>query len=245
MANAWTKSFSLWKESQNQVLDQEPTIQAKYSDFKVYYDTDHQVVGSASNLKPFGFAVSAVGAAYDWDMSTYQVPNDPVSGSTTQYNCHAIGSSTAASLGLISGYAASRSRPNQEEPNVPTATGNPESWMMDLFDVGENLPDIRQDIEDMNDEPPYLLAPPDSIDEYYPGGGFQASTMSSFIQDILVTRSGTSLTSDNSGPFLAPCGLLRLDVQHQLEAPSESILFLELVPGPVKGLMAQPMQEMN
>lgn len=248
MANAWTKSFKLWQESQDQVLDQEPSIQSKYSDFKIYFDVDHQVLGSANNLKPYGFHVAAAGAAYDWDMSTFQVPNDPVSGTTTQYNIHGIGPSTAASVGAIAGYAASRARPNQEEPNVPTATANPESWMMDLFDVGENLPDIRQDIEDMNDEPPYLIGPDDAIEEYYPGGTLQAETYQSFLQDILVTRVSTALASDSTGSFLAPCGLLRFDIDNGLVPetdPTQIIIFIEVSPGPVKGFLAQPMQEMN
>jgi len=245
MANAWTKSFALWKESQNQVLDVDGRdILGKYADFKIFYDTDHQVNTVGGNLLPFGFATTGASAEYDWDPTTYQVPNDPVSGTTTEYEIHAIGPSTGVSLGAIAGYAASRARPQQNDPNV-VDSASPEDWMTALFDTGENLEEIRQDIEDDNDSPPYLLGAPGSQLEYYPGGGSQATTMSSYIQDILVTRSGTSLTSDNSGPFLAPCGLLRLDVQHQLDAPSESILFLELVPGPVKGLMAQPMQEMN
>ncbi len=245
MANAWTKSFKLWKESQDQVLDVEGRdILGKYADFKIFYDTDHQVNTVANNLVPYGFATAGASADYDWDPTTYQVPNDPVSGTTTEYNIHAIGPSTAASLGAIAGYAASRARPQQNDPNV-VDSASPEDWMTALFDTGENLAEIRQDIEDGNDSPPYLIGAPGSQLEYYPGGSGQATAHDSFFQDILVTRFGTSLNSDNSGPFLAPCGLLRLDVQTLVETPTQIILFLELVPGPVKGLMAQPMQGMN
>jgi len=245
MANAWVKGFSSWRESRNQVLDDNPSIEAKYSDFKIYYDIDHQVSGVANNLLPFGFATNfGLDDSYEWEISELEFPNDPVAGAVATYNVHALGSSDPNSKALISGYGLSRSRPNQVEPNAPASN----SWMQQLFDVGDQLPEIREDVVEENASPPYLVGSPTGVnsdEEFYPGGVNQAPTMSSYIQDILVTRSGTSLTSDNSGPFLAPCGLLRLDVQHQLEAPSESILFLELVPGPVKGLMAQPMQEMN
>ena len=245
LANSWVKSFKLWQESQDQVLDIEGRdILGKYADFKIYYDAGHQAVQVASNLLPFGFDVAAGGATYDWNPTTYQVPNDPASGTTTEYNIHAIGPSNANSLGMIAGYAASRARPHQADPNiVDSATA--EDWMTALFDVGENLEEIRQDIEDGNDEPPYLVGAPGSQLEYYPGGSLQADTYESFSQDILTTRSGTALAMDSTGPFVAPCGLLRIDIVHGTVAPTLINFFIELAPGPIKGFLAEPMQEMN
>ncbi len=245
MANAWVKSFKLWQESQDQVLDIEGRdILGKYADFKIFYDSAHQIAGVAANIRPYGFDIAAAGATCKWDPTTYQVPNDPVSGTTTEYNIHAIGPSTAVSVGAISGYAASRARPQQNDPNVVDHL-TAEDWMTALFDVGENLEEIREDIEDDNDSPPYLLGAPGSQLEYYPGGAIQADTSQSFLQDILVTRATTSLNADSSGSFLAPCGLLRLEVAHGLVPPTEIVMFLEVSPGPVKGFLAQPMQEMN
>ena len=67
MANSWTKSFKLWQRSQDQVLDLEPTIQSSYSDFKIFFDSDHQLQGGATNLLPFGYDIVAASATYDWD----------------------------------------------------------------------------------------------------------------------------------------------------------------------------------
>lgn len=246
MANAWVKSFKLWQDSQDQVLDIDGRdILGKYADFKIFYDSGHQVATVANNLKPFGFAVAAAGAAYDWDPTTYQIPNDPVSGTTTEYHIHGIGPSTAVSLGAIAGYAASRARPQQHDPNI-IDSASPEDWMTALFDVGENLEEIRQDIEDGNDEPPYLLGAPGGATDFYPGGGTQATSDLSFIQDILVTRQNTSLNADSTGSFLAPCGLIKMVTNYAAEtAPTVITVFLEVSPGPVKGFLAQPMQEMN
>lgn len=245
MANAWVKSFKLWQESQDQVLDIEGRdILGKYADFKIFLDSAHQVSGVANNLLPFGFDNVVPGATCKWDPSTYQVPNDPISGTTTEYNIHALGASTAVSVGAISGYAASRARPQQNDPNVVDSL-TAEDWMTALFDVGENLEEIREDIEDDNDSPPYLLGAPGSQLEYYPGGTLQASTDQSFYQDILVTRSATSLNADSTGSFLAPCGLIKLVINHAVGPPAQQAIFLELSPGPVKGFLAQPMQEMN
>jgi len=248
MANAWVKSFKLWQESQDQVLDIEGRdILGKFADFKIFYDSAHQVAGVANNLKPHGFAVAAAGAEYDWDATTYQIPNDPAGGTTTEYNIHALGPSTAASLGAIAGYAASRARPQQNDPNV-VDSASPEDWMTSLFDVGENLEEIRQDIEDGNDSPPYLLGAPGSQLEYYPGGSLQATSSESWVQDFLQTRSAPSaLAMDSSGAFLAPCGLLKLSTNYVGDetAPTQIDVFIELSPGPVRGFLAEPMQEMN
>jgi hypothetical protein len=99
-----------------------------------------------------------------------------------------------------------------------------------------------------NASPPYSVGPPTGVnsdEEFYPGGSNQADTDQSFLQDLLVTRASTSLNADSSGSFLAPCGLLRLETVHGLVPPTQIVLFLELSPGPVKGFLAQPMQEMN
>jgi hypothetical protein len=87
----------------------------------------------------------------------------------------------------------------------------------------------------------------DSDEEFYPGGSNQASSWLSFVEDVLQTRAGTALGFDSSGTFIAPCGLLHFDVQlPNLEAlPTSIYLLLTLAPGPVKGFLAQPMQEMN
>ncbi len=247
LSNSWVKSFKLWQESQDQVLDIEGRdILGKYADFKIFYDATHQAAGVAGNLIPYGFIVAAGGATYKWDPTTYQVPYDPAGGhAPREYNIHAIGPTVPnTSLGMIAGYAASRARPQQTDPNIVDHL-TAEDWMTALFDVGENLEEIRTDIEDDNDAPPYLLGAPGSQLEYYPGGTIQAATYQSFTQDILVTRNATSLAMDSTGPFLAPCGLIRIDIVHGTVVPTLINFFIELAAGPVKGFLSEPMQEMN
>lgn len=245
MANSWVKSMAAWKEQQQSVLDDEPTIKAKYNDFKIHFDTDHQQIGFPANLLPYGFDTTfALDDMYDWDATEIEIPTDGGALPPATFELHAIGAPTATSKGLINGYALSRARPQQEDPNVPLYGG----WLQAISDLAEVDPHIRQNIIHENDSPPYPVAAADGANQnqnFYPGANNQAPTYLSFIQDILVTRSGTSLTADSTGPFLAPCGLLRFDVVTPPEEPTEMFVFLELVSGPVKGLMAQPMQEMN
>ncbi len=245
MANAWVKAFHLWRESLDQVLDIDGhDIEGKYSDFKIFFDSTHEAAGIAGNLLPYDFDIANADGSYDWEGTVYQVPNDPVHGTTTGYNIHAIGPSVPTSKGMIAGYAASRRRPQPEDPNI-VDVASPEMWMRELFDVGDNLEEIRDDIETLNDQPPYLIGNLEVATEFYPGGSVQAATYASFTQDILTTRANTSLAMDGTGPFLAPCGLIRLDIVHGTVAPTLINIFVQLAPGPVKGLLAEKMQEMN
>lgn len=237
--NGWEKGYHIWRESQDQVLDLEPGIAGRYADFKVFMNSAHQVAGVAGNLLPQSFAVSFGGSeVYDWDASTIQIPNDPATGQTAEYNFHVVGASTPVSKGLISGYASSRARPQQIDPNVVDHSGN-EGWMREAFDVGEDLDDIREDIEDDNDSPPYVVGAPGSALSFYPGGTQQGGLQ---LETVMFTRDGLG-TQTHSGGFTAPCGLLR--VVAASDPGTDVVLKITLMPGDYKGVMARGMREVN
>lgn len=244
MANAWEKAFRLWQQSQDQVLDLEPSIQSKYSDFKLFLDYSHYETGVGDNAIPANYTIVQADAVYDWDYSHIQIPNDTTPGTTEEWAIHALGSSggTGTSLGVVNGYAESRSRPNTEEPNVPTNRG----WMNAMFDVGDNLAQIRSDITNENDTPPYLVGLEETAFEFYPGGSIQAPFP--HLENVLSVRTGTSSMGRQLGQgFLASCGLLRLSTVIT-EAPPEgydNFLRITLMPGDYKGVAARPMQEVN
>ena len=258
--NAWEKAYHIWQKSQHQVLDDNPTIAGRYRDFKISYDAGHTF---ANNLIPMGYDADGVASThYDWEGSDIQIPNDPASGTTTGYKLHMLGDKTATSMGIINGYAASRSRPPSEEPNVP----HMDSWMIEAFDVGENLPEIVTDLRYENDEPPYLIGLEGGSLEFYPGGEYQgiqpwtAGGMNpSFgtLQSVLSIRGGTSAVGTTTvGGFVAPCGLLKLtvDADSLQESPSgpydlgvlpSLMVCVTMAPGGYKGLLAQGMREVN
>ena len=110
--------------------------------------------------------------------------------------------------------------------------------MTDAFDVGDNLPEIRTDVVYENDNAPYVNAR-DSAFEFYPGGKYQGDAVQ--LQDVLTVRAGATVSSDNSGPFLANLGLLEFD----WFGSESGLLKLTLMPGRMKGLGARPMQKVN
>ncbi len=247
MANSWVKSYHAWQKQQHDgVLDEQPSLASKYRDFKIFFDTYHEQAGFGANLLPIGYQIAfGLDEDYDWEHTNIEIPELGGGAAPIRFNLHAIGPTTATSKALIHGYALSRSRPQQEDPNVPLYGG----WLQAISDVAEIDPYVRQDVIHENESPPYPVAISDGVNqsqEFYPGGVQQAASWVSYAKDVLVTRKSTSLAMDSSGPFTAPCGLVRLDVVVGGENPPANIsFFLTLAPGPYKGVMARPMKELN
>lgn len=240
--NAWEKGYHAWRRSQDQVLDLEPGIEARYRDFKIFMDDQHQTAGVTGNLIPSGYQAGNFGLSddYDWEASEIQIPYDPATTPAPEaYNLHMSGASTVTSKGLITGYAASRARPAQVEPNLVDSSST-EDWIRESMDVGEDLEEIRQNIEDFNDEPPYVVGAPGSAHSFYPGGMHQGIVLP--VQKLF-TRSGVG-TQTRTGPMTVPCGLLKV-ASTGSQGTVDALLTVHLMPGEYKGAMARPMQEVN
>ncbi len=241
--NAYQKSRALWNRMNDQVLDQEEGIQGKWADFKIYMDetmttyqiqdsanptgrilTPQTIVGGASVLTQADFTAAAVPRA-DWSWSEISIPNDAGSGVTVDYTLHAVGANGATSKGMIQGYAESRSRPNEREPNVVSVEG----WMTQLFDDGEQLDEIRDNLEDDNDRPPYALG--GGAGEFYPGGSLEQSGLQihSFCNFTSTTVSGKNAIM--GGMFQQ--GLMKLNNS----TDSALTVIIHMVPGDHRGYM--------
>lgn len=248
--NAWVKSKALWEEMNDQVLDVEPGIEGKYSDFKVLleYDMKAAVIQTSSSLagtiltpyvsemgtnNPIHTAASYTGGAIEseWEYSTVEIPNDPTSGVTTEYSLHMIGGLTADSKGIIEGYSRSRTRPQAEEPNVPTS----ESWMNDLFDVGEQLEEIRDDLIADNDRAPYPVG--EGANAYYPGGNFELDGLE--IHDNVFVTATTVGGKTNMPGGVFRCGMFRINRFLGTEGEPGCVLCVSLVPGKHRGYLAE------
>ena len=77
--NSWTKGKALWDEMQHLVLEDNPSIEGKWADFKVHLDSE-QLDGTTLVAK------DAAGADYiagEWDISDFVIPQhdvDPATG---------------------------------------------------------------------------------------------------------------------------------------------------------------------
>lgn len=248
--NAYTKSRALWKEMQDQVLDNEPDIKGKYHDFKVFLDDAMRAEWASSGIQtstnaggkiltPFvgdwttaDFTAAAAPRA-DWNWSEIQIPNDTAPGTTDDYYLHMLGADSTESKGMIHGYAKSRARPQEQDPNVPNGSG----WMTELFDLGNNDEEIREDLEEQNDRPPYALLGAATIREAYPGGSEEFTTPQVHGFCNFTNTTVSAKNSIQGGMF----GLGLLKIVNNTDASLS--LLVHMVPGDHRGYMVEEMSQ--
>ena len=244
--NAHTKAKSLWMKSQDQVLDEMPSIKAKYNDFKISLDADMALASvqpvstsPASNgeiMLPVD-SLNYPGLVGEWDYSQIVFPVDGGSSTPQSAKLHMVGDDAAQSLGIIHGYALSRSRPQKYDPNVPSDDG----WMNSVFDVADLNEDIREDVVDQNDVPPYRVGDADGDDatqdrEFYPGGKYNMKYPALHTKQFVTSTTVGGKTHIEGGLF--GCGLIRFDWDID-EADESMYLCVDLVPGNYKGYLTE------
>ena len=269
--NAWEKTFHAWKDQQQEAAREAglSSTEARYNDFKIHMNELHKTTGFANNLLPVGYDITLAATNYEWRASAVVVPNDGgVAGNTVEYHVHMLGED-AASKGMVKAYGQSRSRPFAADPNVVDV---PQGGLFgEMIDVGEIQEDVITNLQDNNNNPPYVIAN-QTGEEYYPCGENQANqpwntagfTFNGQLEDILSVNAGYAVLpasrfgvqSDTMGGFVAPCGLLAVDYYAEglTDTPSgpfeegyfpSLLLRVTLAPGGYKGLLAQSMQEAN
>jgi len=259
--NAWKKGKALWDKMNDQVLDEEPSVQGKYHDFKIFMDSSHLVnyvdnglqddieVSAAKTLMPVVTSPSTGGAILpsdtnlEWNYSEYVLPTEGGAGLARVSNIVMNGATNTTTVspdrlrvGLISGYGLSRARPNIIDPNVPTTSGD--SWMNQLFDLGAVNDDIRDIIVEENDQAPYPIVGDSFGQERYPGGESNLSGLQ-LVTPPITSAAGTDYSGRTSIPgFAAPCGLIYLKNDGPITVQ------VHLVPGSYRGYMAPSMEDM-
>ncbi len=269
--NAWEKTFRHWQDQREESAREAglESTRARYSDFKVFMDQAHAASGTSANLVPVGYATSfAVSASesYEWNASQVVLPNAGGSAAPTEVYLHMVGDDTGAtpllstSCGMIKAYAESRSRPFATDPNIVNVPADHTLYGA-MEDVAEIMDDVITNYQEHNHVPPYVIDN-DTNDEFYPGGVNQGSTNAPStwgegltLVDCLSTNANQNYNTDSLGPFVAPCGLLKIsfeaanvDVTNPLNVGEFGLglwMKVKLAPGEYKGLMSQSMQEAN
>ena len=176
-------------------------------------------------------------ASEQWLSSEIVIPNDGAPGVTNQYTMHMVGpdvNGVGGSKGVINGYATSRAYPQSPDPVSPTVSN---SWLLEMRDVGDDSTEVMDNAEFRNNELPY------DQDEY-PGGATNFVQLET--QGYNWNQSTTGINTFNTGPFTAPCGLIRIDFLFQTPVPGsngDNIIEVCLVPGNHRGYLAETMEE--
>ena len=240
--NATTRAYIAWNAQRKQVLDEQPSMKSKWSDFKIHMDATHVSNGFAGNLTPVDSFANAY-ALGEWTASEIVFPVAGGSGGTgaaNQQTMHVIGNNVPAgnfqtasgtSFSLIEAYANSRRTEQNPDPSTTgvSETTNPYATLS----VPDSLfQDVAENILDNNDLAPYVM-------NDYPGGATQAPLIQ-YLDDLRLNNFGDAgqLSSDQTGPFVCPFGLLRLQFQN-MEDDETVVIVLDLVPGSYKGVLAE------
>ena len=216
--NAWVKARALWSEMRDLVLDDNPSVVGKWSDFKVLMDAAHANTISydagtgawSTNLYCEDSSGTKAKLTFrDWEYSEVVMPQhdvDPATGlpdAALEHSLHMMGSDVPAgssyvdgSFGIIEGYENSRAVV-QDAPDVPALLDS--TWMSLIGDMGSQEPELTQQIEDENDRPPYNRTG-------YPGASDNLSTP---LVAAIASCSASNPVVHGQG-FLAPCGLVKV-----------------------------------
>jgi hypothetical protein len=255
-SNAWHKAFANWLKQQNQALresDQE-SIVAKFRDFKIFMDSamydDFVLASGADGSAKYNNTVmlprvlsDATFLTGEWAPSQVVLPNTASDGTSevdpTEHYLHmtgGVGGGTGESLGLIAGYAFSRSVPQSPDPVVdPRVNDDVYNWMRNMFDDGNADEEILENAQ-KNDELPYSQL-------QYPNSGLNPAGGGLQLHDESFVTSTTIGGRVNVPGFMAPCGLIKFTKSTDLVG-SQYDIQVHLVPGDHRGYLASPMQDM-
>ncbi len=257
-SNAWEKGFRTWNRLNDEALDQAESVKAKFTDYKVFMDSEHHALGSASNLDAYSGLGSGIGSqlfnAGEWEYSKQVVPRTDGTDGVNNFeiiwtgaNYPGGGASGLNAVSLIEGYAASRGLPDIRDPNVPDdaydADGaTPQNWMSASFNEGTTQDDnVLTDLITENNQAPYPFENDGAnVDTMYPGGANQGTGPE--LHDFLLFTSTTISEQQYCKGGMFPGGLIKFDCTN---FPAESVLFLQidLIPGHHRGYHCQKMQD--
>ena len=243
--NAHVKGEALWHEMQDLVLKDNPSIKGKWHDYKIRLSTQMVTARELSVKDGAGVDVKAG----EWARSIYVMPQhevDPATGeplAADEFSACLIGPDSPGIKSLVQAYEDSRSTVSPDQPNVPTGVST--SFFNLLTDSGSQEPELADVIIDENDNPPY------DIDEY-PGGATNANVP----WPVGYAAISSAEVDGRIGGFIAPCGLLEIEINGYNSAlvtptnptgvvpvadmPAIDIL-LHVAPGMYKGVAAVPM----
>ncbi len=240
--NAHVKGHALWNQMQELVLEDNPSLKAKWHDYKVTLATSQTGwTGSGNSLS----CRDSAGNLYEegeWNMSTYVMPQHEVETTgpdagkplpADEFDGCLIGGDNVSRRSLVKAYQESRATVSPDQPNTPA--GMPDSFFSLLTDSGSQEPELATVIQDENENPPYSL-------DNYPQGDTNAPVTTTVAYGAI----SASEVDGRIPGFVAPCGLLEINVRAYdsaggvVSAANTPVIdmLLHVAPGAYKGVAA-------
>lgn len=249
--NAWKKGFECWQHQQKSILDEHCGLgglssRPRWADFKVGMDATHIALDSGSGDQDISLDTrardfSTTLLADEWKISKFHWDDDGAERKPLVHMMGQVASTQVDYVGLVENYADSRAITRTSEPNLPSDASD--SIYAKLHGTDELTDNIVDDLETTNDQPPYDA-------DAYPGG---ASVMTTPQPQAMAAANVTNPVG-NTGPFLAPCGLLHVDLEAWWDADpgspgtdltnvvrTNTRIIVTVAAGPYRGVLAAPM----
>ncbi len=260
-SNSWEKGFRAWQKMNNEALQETESVRPKFLDFKVFMDSIHHSDGVGDNLLPLQGYPAVQLTAGEWEYSSFKIPytdNSPGNIADREIiwtgpNYPGTGASGSNAVSLIEGYAASRGLPDVVDPNVPgdasdTDDISPENWIGALFNEGTDQSSrVLDDMISENNQAPYPFENDGTnTDTQYPGGANQPTGVGSKLEvhdAVGITATTIGGTTKMAGTNFQG-GLIRFNTVDLIDTAAGNVsVLVHLVPGPHRGYMCQPMQD--
>ena len=240
---AWKRCFQEWMKMNRKANQDIGNVTPKYHDFKVMM---HGLAGSTLDAQYGDITSSTAYTADDWVISKFVTEDPTLIDDDTgtgleiavtdpdQFTVHMLGphvgsSGTWTSIGAIRSLNDVWRRDATE--GVPSVDGDMDTDpIANLFDAGDNMDEVRLNMDADGDEPPYNH-------DAMTGATSQSETV---VKTIMRTGTGAGALSHGSG-FCAPFGLLEINVNDFGAGTNVGIveLTLDLVPGSYHGVHAE------
>ena len=241
MKNSLKRAYSRWNEMNAQVLNEQPSLKSKWSDFKPYLSQLHMQVVETSTGGTIETPEDMDGNNLqygDWETSMFESPDG--TSSVDGYKVGLLGQQDGAAgsvvyVGLIESYGNTRGTVNATVPNVntPLASDDP---LLNLLDAGSQFDEVAENIIDENDRPPYSLDIGGGLGQCYVGG------QENLRDPLMFAEFCPSETKTPQAVYNVdvPLGIIRID--HALESGEPDTNFtiiVELAPGGYKGVHSE------
>ena len=230
---AWKTGFQQYLEMNRRAMEpaigsnQIPKV-ARWNDFRIYFNNDH--IADADAVK----FVDVEGNIRLQDEYNYTRMVSIDGGNNDEFTLHMMGEHAGSagaftSVSLLEAYEETLASPALQSADPEFDTG---VWA-NLFDVGGQVDDIIDNLDQDYDNPPYSrLVFPGSKD-----GSSVNCTAPWSVREVHVEAANNSAMV---GGFEAPCGLIVVETDNSADGNVIGLI-IELAPGPYKGVMAEPM----
>ena len=243
MRNAVKRCFARWNEMNNQVLDDQPSLKARWNDFKPYlskrhFDAEKGTAGTTETPEDINGNNLQYG---EWTYSMFESPDG--TSSVDGYEVAVLGNHAAngpgdfTRVGLIQSYGDARGTVNRFEPNIQTGPASDDP-LVNLLDAGTQFDEIAENIIQEGNSPPYKIVPSSPVPT--PGGTY-AGSGGNMPEELMIAEFNSSSTTEGVQRifgFNVPLGVIRID--HEVTSGSTNFtVIVEVAEGDYKGVHSE------